>query len=394
MEPEVEVVSAEPNEPVAAAEAKHNAFIRTMIWIFAGPQGLRAGWSIFLFVVFELMIVATLGTIYSILHLMGKEQSFSANNLIVQMAMFVPAVAGAAWLVAKINRHRFDAYYLSGEGRARRFVVGLVAGFAAVSLMIGTLYFCGLVRFGAVALAGSAIWIFAAMWGVGFLLVGLNEEGTFRCFLQYVLSRSMNFVTAIGTFASFVALAGSILFLSTLIKEKRISAGPEKVMQWLTGSPMLGVYLMFVLGLLVCVWFYRRGSDAMRFWLASWIGSSLFGLVHTFNPGENWIGIFSAAAIGFVFCVSVKLTGSVWWAIGFHAAWDWGLTYFYGAADSGNPAQGHFLSTSPVGNALWSGGDAGPEGSLLILPLMVVVVVGLNLAYGRKKAVVVEIEAR
>ena len=120
------------------------------------------------------------------------------------------------------------------------------------------------------------------------------------------------------------------------------------------------------------------------FWLAAWVGSTLFGLVHTGNHGENWIGILSAAAIGFVFVVSVRLTGSAWWAIGFHAAWDWAETYFYGTADSGLVPQGSFLLSRAQGNAFWSGGTDGPEGSLLVLGVVLLVLAALMIIYGRR----------
>jgi hypothetical protein len=82
--------------------------------------------------------------------------------------------------------------------------------------------------------------------------------------------------------------------------------------------------------------------------------------------------------------VSVRVTGSAWWAIGCHAAWDWAETYFYGAADSGNVATGHFLTTTPAGKALWSGGTAGPEGSLLAMAVIALLLVFLMVAYGRR----------
>ena len=113
--------------------------------------------------------------------------------------------------------------------------------------------------------------------------------------------------------------------------------------------------------------------------------STLFGFIHTGNNGENWIGIFGAAAIGFVFVVSIRVTGSAWWAIGCHAAWDWAETYFYGAADSGMVATGHYLSVTPAGNPLWSGGTDGPEGSALILGILVLLLVALVGIYGWRK---------
>jgi hypothetical protein len=81
----------------------------------------------------------------------------------------------------------------------------------------------------------------------------------------------------------------------------------------------------------------------------------------------------------------VGLTGSAWWAIGFHATWDWAETYFYGTADSGLPAKGHLLATSPAGAQIWSGGADGPEGSLLIIPLVLLLLLALLAMYGRGK---------
>ena len=107
--------------------------------------------------------------------------------------------------------------------------------------------------------------------------------------------------------------------------------------------------------------------------------------MHVSNPGETWIGIFAAAFIGFVFCVSVRLTGSAWWAIGCHAGWDWAETYFYGTADSGLTPHGSYLTSTPAGNPLWSGGAVGPEGSLLVLGA-ILFLLALVLVYGRWSA--------
>lgn len=111
-------------------------------------------------------------------------------------------------------------------------------------------------------------------------------------------------------------------------------------------------------------------TRGIGFWWGAIIFSMLFGFIHGINPGETPVGLFSAGAVGLVFCLSLWYTGSLWWAVGFHAAWDWGESYFYGTSDSGNLAQGHLFGEHPVGNLLWSGGKTGPEGSLLVIPLL------------------------
>jgi hypothetical protein len=74
--------------------------------------------------------------------------------------------------------------------------------------------------------------------------------------------------------------------------------------------------------------------------------------------------------IGLVFCLALWRTGSLWWAIGFHAAWDWAQSFLYGVADSGTIAQGRLFAAHPLGRPILSGGLTGPEGSAFILPIV------------------------
>lgn len=223
-------------------------------------------------------------------------------------------------------------------------------------------------HFGAIALSGADIGRYALLWGIAFLLVGCVEEGIFRCYLQFTLTRGINFWWALG-------LVGAMCTLLLLTQK---------------GNGVWGVYGIALLGLAPCLVLYLQKVEGNGFWQAAWVTSTLFGYVHTGNNGENWIGIFAAALIGFVFVVSIRVTGSAWWAIGCHAAWDWAETYFYGAADSGNVATGHYLTTTPAGNALWSGGTDGPEGSLLVLPVIVLLLLAILVLYGRKRPAAVE----
>lgn len=114
-------------------------------------------------------------------------------------------------------------------------------------------------------------------------------------------------------------------------------------------------------------------TRGIGFWWGALLLSVLFGFSHGSNPGETPVGLFSAAGIGLVFCLSLWYTGSLWWAVGFHASWDWAESYFYGTSDSGIVIRGHLLSEHPIGPRLWSGGTTGPEGSILVLVLIVVI---------------------
>ena len=48
-------------------------------------------------------------------------------------------------------------------------------------------------------------------------------------------------------------------------------------------------------GLFPCLILHRKSGARSAFWQAAWVTSTVFGLYHTGNSGENWIGIFAAA---------------------------------------------------------------------------------------------------
>ncbi len=108
-------------------------------------------------------------------------------------------------------------------------------------------------------------------------------------------------------------------------------------------------------------------ARGIGFWPAAFVLSCAFGLVHLRNEHEQWRGALAAALIAFFFCLTLRRTGSLWFAVGFHAAWDWGETFFYSVPDSGMVAPGHLLSSSLRGADWISGGAVGPEGSVLCL---------------------------
>ena len=135
---------------------------------------------------------------------------------------------------------------------------------------------------------------------------------------------------------------------------------------------MLRGYLQFTL---------TRG---IGFWWGALLLSILFGFAHGNNPGETPVGLFFAAGMGLVWCLSLWYTGSLWWAVGFHASWDWAESYFYGTSDSGLVTQGHLWNTHPAGPRLWSGGTTGPEGSILALLLLLIFAVIMRLWWGRR----------
>ncbi|HEV2396751.1 MAG TPA: type II CAAX endopeptidase family protein [Candidatus Sulfotelmatobacter sp.] len=114
-------------------------------------------------------------------------------------------------------------------------------------------------------------------------------------------------------------------------------------------------------------------ARGMGFWPAAIALSCAFGLIHLRNGGEEWPGLLAAAFIGLFFCLTLRRTGNLWFAVGFHAAWDWGESFLYSVPDSGMRSPGHLLSSSLHGPAWLSGGSVGPEGSALCFAVIALV---------------------
>lgn len=114
-------------------------------------------------------------------------------------------------------------------------------------------------------------------------------------------------------------------------------------------------------------------TSAIGFWPAAALLSAIFGGLHLRNPGEAWVGGVSAGLIGFFFCFTLRRTGNLWFAVGFHFSFDWGETFLYSVPNSGMQSSGHLLSSYLHGPRWLTGGTIGPEGSVFVFLLIAVV---------------------
>lgn len=127
----------------------------------------------------------------------------------------------------------------------------------------------------------------------------------------------------------------------------------------------------------------RLGS--WSFWTSALIFSIVFGAGHISNPGENKFGVIMVFVDGMTMCFSLWRTGDLWFAVGNHAAWDWGQTFLFGTPDSGFIGQHALMTSSFHGSLLLSGGSDGPEGSVLVLLSEAIFIVVIAAIYRRRR---------
>jgi hypothetical protein len=125
-------------------------------------------------------------------------------------------------------------------------------------------------------------------------------------------------------------------------------------------------------------------SEAVGFWPAAIFLSSIFGLVHFFfKPQEDWIDPLSIALYGIFWSLTLRRTGSLWFAVGFHAASDYADMIVFAEPNTGNhgqPIPGHLLDIRYYGPDWLTGGPRGTEASLLVF----VVLAGLFYFFDRQ----------
>lgn len=127
-------------------------------------------------------------------------------------------------------------------------------------------------------------------------------------------------------------------------------------------------------------------AQSIGFWPAAILLALGFGILHRFNQGENLAGVAGVIAIALVFALTLRRTGTLWLAVGWHAAYDFGETFLFSVPDSGGMFS-HHLSNATLQGPIWlTGGTVGPEGSVFGFLLMGVLALVFHFLYPSQTA--------
>lgn len=122
-------------------------------------------------------------------------------------------------------------------------------------------------------------------------------------------------------------------------------------------------------------------AQAIGFWPAAVVWSLAFAGVHLSNPGENLSGALEVFLFAIFACLTLRRTGALWFAIGFHAAGDYAETFLFSVRDSGFAASGTLLNSSLQGPAWLTGGKVGPEGSVFSILVLCIAMICFHFLY-------------
>src|ERR1700730_4182005 len=120
------------------------------------------------------------------------------------------------------------------------------------------------------------------------------------------------------------------------------------------------------------------------FWPAALITTALFAGAHLSKPHENAIDIGMIFVLGVILCLSVQVTGSLWWAVGWHAVFDFGQFFIIGTRNGGQVPVGHLFDATFPGPAWITGGELGTEASYFMIPAAAVTFIDVGFLLGRR----------
>ena len=230
------------SQPVENRVAEKPSAIHT---IFIGPNGLRAGWRLLIFLL--VVFVLSRGLTFTVRHIPALRNflstqtgaEFSATGLIVQEGLGTIVLIVACCVMSFIEKRPFGAYGMPmNEAFGMRFWKGVPLGFIMLSLLLAMMAALHGFSLDGVAVGGAEAWKYAALYFIGFILVGIFEELSFRGYLQYTLGSGIGFWPA--------ALILSVLFGATHLSN--------------SGEKLLGAIMAGAFGLVAAFALWRTGN--------------------------------------------------------------------------------------------------------------------------------------
>jgi hypothetical protein len=208
--------------------------------IFIGPNGLRGGWRLLIFMAIVVAMSRVAQMIIRRFFPAALEPAqITPMRIIAPDLLFCFILAVAAWIMSKIEGRRLGQYGLPrSEALRKNFWVGLLIGLLGTSSTVLAIFALHGVRFTSAAIHGTAILTAAAAWGLAFLLSGLAEEFLFRGYAQFTLTTGMGFWPSAFLFSGLFGLVHA-------------TNGGETV---------LGDLSVVSFGLLLCLFLRRTGN--------------------------------------------------------------------------------------------------------------------------------------
>lgn len=162
--------------------------------ILKGPNGLRAGWRLLIFLaMFVPLVYGTSHGIDALTHRTHADLSTPIGNVFL-LDLFLLPLFIATWVMGRIERRTFADYGLPWRRAfGRQFWQGAGFSFASFTVLLLVMHLAGVFSFGPIELQGWDVWKYAAAWAVLAFLSALLEDFFYRGYLLFTLATGISF---------------------------------------------------------------------------------------------------------------------------------------------------------------------------------------------------------
>lgn len=247
------------------------------------------------------MLILIVATISFLLPLLGPLQPYASEDLRFNAAQQLAVAASVVLACLLLDRRKLSSL---GVRFNRRWWKDLAAG-----LLMG---------------AGMMTLIFLIEYRMGWITLGANDA---------------SWSTLLPTLFGWL-----LLFISVGVVEEVLSRGYhlKNITEGFSGLGKTPAFL-----------------------IATFISSAIFGLLHAMNPNADLVSMVNICLAGVMFCIGRLSTGSLAAPMGLHITWNFFQGPVFGFAVSGNETAGSIFKATSTTNALWTGGEFGPEAGLM-----------------------------
>ena len=252
-------------------------------------------------------------------------------------------------------------WFSADDGHIRpvwRAFLFLILGFIVLLLMSGPLH-----PFGEGIKRGG--------WSAGclllsWMLLSVFDERSFRTLgLWFYAGWWKETLWGLLLGALLIALVAAAMLLTGVLTLQGGGAHPK-----LGGALASGLLLFSTAALFEEIYFrgyaFQRLIESWGAWGAVLAFSALFGFAHMSNPGATVLGTANTVLAGVLLAVAYLKTKGLWLPFGLHLSWNYFLGPVFGLPVSGGRFEPSYLQSSITGPQWLSGGNYGPEASILL----------------------------
>ena len=168
-------------------------------------------------------------------------------------------------------------------------------------------------------------------------------------------------------------MAGTVfgaMVLLGYIGNVEVSASGWSIVSILAGPLVITALIGFWEELVFRGYILQNMVEGMGMKTAVIVSCLLYGLLHSMNPNAGLLSTAIIVVFGYLRIYGYLSTGQLWMSIGMHTGWNFFQATVFGYAASGH-AEEQTLFTHDMLAANWlSGGDFGPEASVLTIPVV------------------------